>query len=113
MASLSSKRKHNANDRHFNDSSPAKDEKLGDAQYIEHAVTQQSTVIDPQIDKRLCHRFDRRILPWLFGLWLLAFIDRSNIANAKIDGLSEDLKLDANKYNIRFVCFFPLLKIKR
>jgi len=37
--------------------------------------------IDPALDERITRKFDRRIVPWLFGLWLLAFIDRSNIGN--------------------------------
>jgi len=52
------------------------------------------SVLDPALEKRVVKRFDRRIVPWLFGLWLLAFIDRSNIGNARIDGLATDLKLD-------------------
>ena len=30
--------------------------------------------LDPRAVAKLTHKFDRRILPWLFGLWLLAFI---------------------------------------
>lgn len=45
-------------------------------------------------------------MPWLFGLWLLAFIDRSNIGNAKIDGLTEDLRLNSNKFNISLAVFY-------
>ena len=37
---------------------------------------------------------------------LLAFIDRSNIGNAKIDGLVTDLKLNGNKFNISLVVFY-------
>lgn len=35
--------------------------------------------IDPALDLLITRKFDRRVVPWLFGLWLLAFIDRSNI----------------------------------
>lgn len=34
---------------------------------------------DPAIVKRITWKFDAHILPWIFLLWLLAFIDRSNI----------------------------------
>ena len=37
---------------------------------------------------------------------LFAFIDRSNIGNAKIDGLVDDLKLTGNKFNIALVVFY-------
>lgn len=62
--------------------------------------------IPAELDKRITRKFDLHILPWLFGLWLLAFIDRSNIGNARIDGLAEDLNLDANKFNIALAVFY-------
>ncbi|KAF9734008.1 hypothetical protein PMIN01_08351 [Paraphaeosphaeria minitans] len=49
---------------------------------------------------------DKRLMPCLFGLWLLAFIDRSNIGNAKNDGMVEDLRLDFNKFNIALAVFY-------
>lgn len=30
--------------------------------------------IDPALDRAITRKFDRHIVPWLFGLWLLAFI---------------------------------------
>ena len=35
-----------------------------------------SNDIDPDLDKRITRKFDTHVVPWLFGLWLLAFIDR-------------------------------------
>lgn len=56
---------------------------------------------------RITRKFDKHIIPWLFGLWLMAFIDRSNIGNAKIDGLAEDLNiLEGNKFNIALAIFY-------
>lgn len=66
-------------------------------------------ILDPAIDKRITRRFDTRILPWIFALWLLAFIDRSNIGNAKLDGLTQDLQItDGNKYNMALALFYIL-----
>lgn len=62
--------------------------------------------IDPAIDAKITRKFDKHVVPWLFGLWLLAFIDRSNIGNARIDGLATDLKLDGNKFNIALAIFY-------
>ncbi|KAK1625166.1 major facilitator superfamily domain-containing protein [Colletotrichum phormii] len=57
--------------------------------------------IDPALSKRLDRKFDIHIIPWLFGIWLFAFIDRSNIGNAKIDGLLEDLDMvTGTKFNV-------------
>lgn len=62
--------------------------------------------IDPTLEKRITRKCDLHIIPWLFGIWLCAFIDRSNIGNAKIDGLVEDLNLTGNKFNIALVVFY-------
>ena len=56
--------------------------------------------VDPALDRAITRKFDTHCVPWLFGLWLLAFIDRSNIGNARIDGLTTDLDLVGNMFNI-------------
>lgn len=63
--------------------------------------------ISKDLDQLITKKFDRHIVPWLFGLWLLAFIDRSNIGNAKIDGLAADLDiLTGTKFNIALAIFY-------
>lgn len=62
--------------------------------------------IDPEMDRRVTRKFDTHVVPWLFGLWLLAFIDRANIGNARIDGLAAELELDSNKFNIALAIFY-------
>jgi hypothetical protein len=56
--------------------------------------------IDPIVDARVTRKFDERVVPLLFGLWLLAFIDRSNISNARIHQLIRRIGL--------FYCAAPL-----
>lgn len=56
--------------------------------------------IDSELDRAITRKFDIHLVPWLFGLWLLAFIDRSNIGNARLDGLEKDLGLVGNRFNI-------------
>lgn len=63
--------------------------------------------ITREIDRLVTKKIDRNVVPWLFGLWLLAFIDRSNIGNAKIDGLAADLGiLKGTKFNIALAIFY-------
>ncbi|KAI9646177.1 hypothetical protein NHQ30_005617 [Ciborinia camelliae] len=63
--------------------------------------------ITKELDRLVTKKFDKHIVPWLFGLWLLAFIDRSNIGNAKIDGLAADLGiLKGTKFNIALTIFY-------
>lgn len=46
------------------------------------------------------------LIPWLCLLYLLCFLDRTNIGNAKIEGLQEDLKLSDNEYSLSLTIFF-------
>jgi hypothetical protein len=65
--------------------------------------------IDPIVDARVTRKFDKRIVPLLFGLRLLAFIDRSNIGSARIDGLATDLNLGTgHKFNNALTIFYFL-----
>lgn len=45
-------------------------------------------------------RVDLRLIPLLTFLYVLSFLDRSNIANANVAGMSETLGLVGNQYNI-------------
>ncbi|KAG0650795.1 putative transporter [Hyphodiscus hymeniophilus] len=59
------------------------------------------------IDRKLLWKLDLALIPWLCILYLLAFLDRSNIGNAKISGLQTDLHhLSTGKYNATLSIFF-------
>lgn len=49
-------------------------------------------------ERRLVRKLDSRLLPVLTMLYLLSFLDRSNIGNAKLDGLTKDLKMTQADY---------------
>ena len=57
------------------------------------------TVIDPVLEKAYVRKLDLNILPMVMFIQLVSFLDRSNIGNAKIYGLTEDLKLTGVKFN--------------
>jgi MFS family permease len=64
-------------------------------------------VEDPELDRRLNRKFDIHILPWLFGIWLFSFIDRSNIGNARIAGLTTDLNIaTGTSFNVALLVFY-------
>jgi fucose permease len=68
------------------------------------------TNIDPIAEKKLLRKCDLHVLPPLTILFLMAFLDRTNIGNAKIQGLTEDLHMQAQDYNIAlFVFFIPYI----
>lgn len=56
--------------------------------------------------KRLVAKIDFRVIPILSIMYLLAFLDRTNIANASVFGLQKDLGLTGNQYNTSLTIFF-------
>ncbi|KAJ5142284.1 MOSC N-terminal beta barrel [Penicillium atrosanguineum] len=65
-----------------------------------------AAAIDPELERRVLKKLDLR-LPTLMGFfYLLAFLDRSNIGNAKIAGMEEDLSLDDNSYSWLLTIFY-------
>lgn len=63
----------------------------------------------PPFDKvaegRILRRLDMKILPILWLLYLVCFVDRSNIGNAKIQGMETELDLNGQRYNIAVFVF--------
>ncbi|KZV75076.1 MFS general substrate transporter [Peniophora sp. CONT] len=57
-------------------------------------------------EKALYHKVDMRLMPILTVMYLLSFLDRGNIGNAKIQGLTTQLDLTGNKYNIALTMYF-------
>ncbi|EFQ35628.1 major facilitator superfamily transporter [Colletotrichum graminicola M1.001] len=57
-------------------------------------------------ESKLITKIDFRVIPFLCIMYLLAFLDRVNIANANVFGLSEDLGLTGTRYNSALVVFF-------
>lgn len=49
---------------------------------------------------------DTRVLPILALLFLCSFLDRTNVGNAKIIGLEEDLKISNLQYNQGLAVFY-------
>ncbi|KAG0157786.1 hypothetical protein PDIDSM_5313 [Penicillium digitatum] len=57
-------------------------------------------------ESEVVRRFDRRLVPFLALLYLLSFLDRSNIGNAKIAGLKDDLQLSSSQYEGLLTAFY-------
>jgi hypothetical protein len=56
--------------------------------------------------KKLLRKLDFKLIPWLSFLYLISFLDRTNIGNAKVDGLQEDLGMTDGQYNASLTIFF-------
>ncbi|KAK4546658.1 hypothetical protein LTR36_001876 [Oleoguttula mirabilis] len=57
-------------------------------------------------EKGLLRKLDRHLLPGICVLYLLSFLDRSNVANAKLDGLDTSLHMTGNQYLTGLTVFF-------
>lgn len=58
-------------------------------------------------EKHLLLKLDLHVLPILFLLFLISFVDRSNLANARIQGLEKSLQIPpkSNGYNVALFSF--------
>ena len=57
-------------------------------------------------EKKILRKMDLRLITMLALLYLLSFLDRGNIGNAKIEGLTEDLHMTGPQYNWCLTVFF-------
>ncbi|KAG1728768.1 MFS general substrate transporter [Suillus lakei] len=65
-------------------------------------------VLTPEQEKKLWRKIDLRLMPILSLMYLLAFLDRGNIGNAKLEGLVTQLDLTGNRFNIALFVLGPI-----
>ncbi|POY74243.1 hypothetical protein BMF94_2681 [Rhodotorula taiwanensis] len=73
--------------------------------YSSGAVAEVPT-LTPAEEKRLVRKIDYKLVPFLSLLYLLSFLDRVNISQAKLDNLEKDLKLTDHQFQITLLVFF-------
>lgn len=69
--------------------------------------------IDPEAEKKLIRKCDLHVLPPITVLFFLAFMDRTNIGNARIQGMSKDLNMTGRDYNLALFIFFIPVSTQR
>ncbi|KAI0594598.1 major facilitator superfamily domain-containing protein [Biscogniauxia sp. FL1348] len=70
-------------------------------------------MIDAAAERRLVRKIDLCVYPILFLVYTMSFLDRINISNARIQGMTEDLDLVGNRFNIAlFVYFVPYILLE-
>lgn len=57
-------------------------------------------------ERKIVRKCDLHVLPVLMFLYLLAFLDRINIGNARLQGLERDLHMKGQDYNYALFIFF-------
>ncbi|KAF8632919.1 hypothetical protein AX15_001640 [Amanita polypyramis BW_CC] len=73
-----------------------------------HKVPQYKPEVDVSgVDERkLMRKVDFALIPWLSFLYLLSFLDRTSIGNAKLYHLTKDLHLTDKQYLLSLTIFF-------
>jgi hypothetical protein len=77
---------------------------------VEYA--QDYSKVDPNAasiarENRLVHKVDFRVLPPLPIMFTISIVDRINIGSAKVLGMTKELGLTGNRYNVCLLLFFP------
>ncbi|KAI4649188.1 hypothetical protein J4E93_003502 [Alternaria ventricosa] len=62
---------------------------------------------DAVATKKLLRKLDWHLIPFMSLIYLLCFLDRTNIGNARLDHLEQDLKLHGLQYNDCLAVLFP------
>ncbi|KAI0365415.1 MFS general substrate transporter [Pilatotrama ljubarskyi] len=57
-------------------------------------------------EARIWRKIDMRLLPVITVMYLMSFVDRGNIGNAKLQGLITQLNLVENEYNVALTMYF-------
>ncbi|WPG99272.1 Hypothetical protein R9X50_00208500 [Acrodontium crateriforme] len=60
---------------------------------------QSHFIVTPEEESAVIRKLDWHLLPLVFALYTLSILDRSNLGNAKLAGLSKDIDLSGNRYS--------------
>lgn len=63
---------------------------------------------DRQTEKQMEHKLDWRLAPLFAALYFIAYLDRSNIGNAAVAGMTTGLRLTGPQYSTAVSVFFAI-----
>ncbi|KAK7923426.1 hypothetical protein PG985_007497 [Apiospora marii] len=67
----------------------------------------EAAMFDQKETKKLLRKLDWHLIPFMSLIYLLCFLDRTNIGNARLDRLEQDLRLEGLQYNDCLAVLFP------
>jgi hypothetical protein len=84
------------------------DEEFSIGKQTKEYNSSKETFVHPSAEelRALIWKLDLRIIPFLGLLYLCSFLDRVNIGNAKLAGITTDLNMNGNDYNLALSLFF-------
>ncbi|KAH8810763.1 high-affinity nicotinic acid transporter-like protein [Xylogone sp. PMI_703] len=62
--------------------------------------------IDPHLEKKLVRKLDMYIIPVYMIIYIFSFLDRSNIGNANVAGMSKAIHLKGTEFNVAVSIFY-------
>lgn len=62
-------------------------------------AVQRSSPPTPEEEAAVIRKLDWRLIPLVFFLYMLSVLDRSNLGNAKLAGMEDDIDLSGFRYN--------------
>jgi hypothetical protein len=88
--------------------SPARGEEalLRGTRRLSFDSVQSYELYTPDEEKAVLRKLDRRLVAFMALLYCLSFLDRSNIGNARIAGLVDDLGLSSKQYEWLLWAFY-------
>ncbi|CAJ2512559.1 Uu.00g055740.m01.CDS01 [Anthostomella pinea] len=70
---------------------------------VRHELVEE---IDKQLERKILWKLDRRILPVLAILFLCSFLDRTNVGNARLYGLEQEVGITDKQYDAGLAVFY-------
>ncbi|THU98827.1 MFS general substrate transporter [Dendrothele bispora CBS 962.96] len=71
---------------------------------------ESEVVVDPEMEKKVWRKLDMYVLPIVAMFYLLSFLDRTNVANARVAGLQTQLGMSNKEYSIALtVTYVPYI----
>lgn len=70
--------------------------------------------LDAKADRQLTNKIDLKVIPIMGLLYLVCFLDRTNIANARLAGLEKGLNMPSTGFNTALWIFYiPFVRTAR
>jgi sugar phosphate permease len=74
--------------------------------YVEEYQDTTDLQFEAGEEKKLVRKIDLFLMPTIWLMYLMSYMDRTNIGNAKIAGMNDDLGLSSSEYSMALVIFF-------
>jgi len=71
-----------------------------------HSARQDDVDTSGVDERKLVRKIDFALIPWLSVLYLLSFLDRTSIGNAKLYNMEKDLRMTDKQYLLTLTIFF-------